>query len=78
MRKFGVALTVGAILLITGSLSWKAEATSAVKSETLPAMVKKFSLIEKAACGRMGQVLTAGLHLEMRSSPLCVPPLLAE
>ena len=50
MRKFGVALTVGAILLITVSLSWKAEATSAVKSETLPAMVKKFSLIDKAAC----------------------------
>jgi hypothetical protein len=33
MRKFGVALAVGAALLIAGSLSWKAEATSAVKSE---------------------------------------------
>jgi hypothetical protein len=50
MRKFGVALAVVAALLIAGSLSWKAEATSAVKSETLPAMVKKFSLIDKAAC----------------------------
>jgi hypothetical protein len=47
MRKFGVALAVGAALLVAGSLSWKAEATSAVKSEALPAMVKKFSLIEK-------------------------------
>jgi hypothetical protein len=50
MRKFGVALAVVAALLIAGSLSWKAEATSAVKSKTLPAMVKKFSLIDKAAC----------------------------
>ena len=76
MRKFGVALTVGAILLITVSHSWKAEATSAVKSETLPAMVKKFSHRE-GGVRRMGQVLPAGLHLEMRSSPLCLPPLLA-
>ena len=49
MRKFGVALAVGAALLVAGSLSWKSEATSAVKSEALPAMVKKFSLIDKAA-----------------------------
>jgi len=55
MRKFGVALAVGAALLIAGSLSWKAEATSAVTSEALPAMVKKFSLIEKAACSGWGK-----------------------
>ena len=51
MRKFAVALAVGAAMLIAGSLS----ATSAVKSEALPAMVKKFSLIEKAACGGWGK-----------------------
>ena len=39
MRKFGVALAVSAALLIAGSLAWKAEATSAVTSETLPALV---------------------------------------
>jgi hypothetical protein len=55
MRKFGVALAVGAALLIAGSLSWNADATSAVKSEVLPAMVKKFLLIEKAACGGWGK-----------------------
>jgi hypothetical protein len=60
MRKFGVALTVDAVLLITGSLSWKAEATSAVKSETLPAMVEKFSLMEKAACGGWGKYCPPG------------------
>ena len=60
MRKFGVALAVGAALLIAGSLSWKAEATSAVKSEALPAMVKKFSLIEKAACGGWGRYCPPG------------------
>jgi hypothetical protein len=55
MRRFGVALAVSAALLIAGSFSWKAEATSAVKSETLPAMVKKFSLVEKAACSGWGR-----------------------
>src|SRR5262245_4256730 len=47
-------------LLIAGSLSWKAEATSAVKSEALPAMVRKFSLIEKAACGGWGKYCPPG------------------
>jgi hypothetical protein len=60
MRKFGVAVAVGAALLIAGSLSWKAEATSAVKSETLPAMVKKFSLIDKAACNGWGRFCPPG------------------
>ena len=60
MRKFGVALAVGAALLLAGSLSWKAEATSAVKSEALPALVKKFSLIDKAACNGWGRFCPPG------------------
>jgi hypothetical protein len=55
MRKFGAVLAVGAALLVAGLLSGKAEATSAVRSEALPAMVKKFSLIEKAACAGWGR-----------------------
>ncbi len=55
MRKLGVAVAMAALLLIGGSVAWKAEATSAVTSETLPALVKKFSLVEKAACSGWGR-----------------------
>ena len=60
MRKFGVALTVGAILLITGSLSWKAEATSAVKSEDAARDGQEILAIEKAACGGWGKYCPPG------------------
>ena len=66
MRKFGVALAVSASLLIAGSLSWTAEATSVVKSETLPALVKKFSLVEKAACGGWGRHCPPGFYWTCR------------
>jgi hypothetical protein len=51
MRKLTVLVSVTIALLFAGLLSWKAEATTAAG---LPALVKSYSLIQKAACGAVG------------------------
>jgi hypothetical protein len=55
MGKFGIAVAVTVLMLIGGLLSWKAEATTAVGSNSLPTMLKQYSVIEKAACGGWGK-----------------------
>jgi hypothetical protein len=77
MRSLELPLAVGAALPIAGSLSWKAEATSAVKSETLPAMVKKFSLIDKATCNGWGKYCPPGSTWKCGPYRCACRPLLA-
>ena len=50
MRKL---MVLSAGLLFAGLLSWSAEATTA-GTAGLPALVKNYSLIQKAACGAVG------------------------
>jgi hypothetical protein len=54
MRKLTVLLGVTIALLFAGLLSWKAEATTP-GTAGLPALVKDYSLIQKAACGAVGK-----------------------
>jgi hypothetical protein len=49
MYRLGIAFAMAAALLISGLLSWKAEATTGAGA--LAGMVKHYSLIQKAACG---------------------------
>jgi len=55
MHKLAFAVAIAAALLIAGLISWKAEATTPIGTSGLPATVKDYSLIEKAACGGYGK-----------------------
>lgn len=54
MRKVRLAVPLTAALLVAGLASWQAEATTA-GTAGLPDAVKKYSLIEKAACVGYGK-----------------------
>ena len=55
MHKVRIAVALVAALLVAGLVSWKAEATNAAGTAGLPETIKKYSLIEKAACGGYGK-----------------------
>ena len=55
MRKVTIIVAMAVAMLIAGLFSWKAEATTGAGTAGLPAAVKDYSLIEKAACGGYGK-----------------------
>ena len=74
MRKLAIALGVTAAVLLAGSLSWKADATT-LSSGTLnlPSAAKNYSPVEKTGCYRVGR---CGLGWHRVCGPLrcwCVP-----
>jgi hypothetical protein len=54
MRKLTIALLATAAIMLAGSLSWRAEATTPGSDASLPATAKYFSPVVKAACGQPG------------------------
>ncbi len=55
MHKVRIAVAVTAALLVAGLMSWNAEATTAAGTAGLPDAIKKYSLVEKAACVGYGK-----------------------
>ncbi len=56
MRMLVFALGLTAALLVTGSLMWKADATTLSSGPVnLPGVAKNYSPVEKAGCFRIGR-----------------------
>jgi hypothetical protein len=56
MRKLAIALGVTAAMLLGGSLTWKADATTLSSGTVnLPSDAKSYSPVEKAGCYRIGR-----------------------
>ena len=74
MRKLAIALGVTAAVLLAGSLSLKADATTLSSGTVnLPSAAKNYSPVEKAGCFRVGR---CGLGWHRVCGPLrcwCVP-----
>jgi hypothetical protein len=74
MRKLAIALGVTAAVLLAGSLSWKADATTLSSGTVnLPSAAKNYSPVEKAGCYRRGW---CGFGFHKVCGPLrcwCVP-----
>ena len=77
MRKFGVALAVGAALLIAGSLSLEGRSDERGQIGGVARDGQEVLADREGGVRRVGQALPAGLHLEMRSVPVRVSSLLA-
>jgi hypothetical protein len=51
MRKLAIALGMAAVVVIAGSLAWKADATTLSSGAVqLPSAAKNYSPVEKAGC----------------------------
>ena len=51
MRKLGVTFIAMAVILLAGSLAFKADAQTSRGAATIPVQAQNFTPIEKAACG---------------------------
>ena len=63
MRKLAIALGVTAAVLLAGSLSWKADATTFRRDRNLPSAAKNYSPVEKAGCSAWEDAASAGIGL---------------
>jgi hypothetical protein len=54
MRKFGIIVGIATAMLLTGALTWSAEAAGSQGAASISKAAKNFTPIQHAACGGWG------------------------